>query len=273
MTLKVTILGCGSSGGVPRVGNDWGVCDPIEPKNRRTRCSVLVEQWYGDKEPLNEDKTVILIDTSPDIREQLLKANVTRIDAVLYTHDHADQSHGIDDLRAIAYRMRQRIPTYMDAPTKDNLFNRFHYCFEMPEGRVHPPILELQPVFKAFDHFAIQGAGGDVNIDVLGLSHGAGPSSGFIFNHHLTYTPDVWDIDEDTLDLISGSKIWIVDALRYNPSPTHAHVDKSLMWQAETAVPNVILTNLHVDMDFEMLSKELMPSQSLAYDGRVLTML
>ena len=270
MTLKVTILGCGSSGGVPRVGNDWGVCDPKEPKNRRTRCSLLVEQWEGGKEPPNEDKTVILIDTSPDVREQLLKAKVTHIDAVLYTHDHADQSHGIDDLRAIAYRMRKQIPVFMDAPTKDNLFNRFRYCFEMPEGRVHPPILDLQPSFKASDHVSISGSGGDIDIDVLGLSHGPVPSSGFKFNNQLSYTPDVWDIDDDMLDLISGSKIWIVDALRYNPSPTHAHVDKSLMWQARIAVPNIILTNLHVDMDYAILSKELMSSQSLAYDGRVI---
>ena len=117
MTLKATILGCGSSGGVPRVGGDWGVCDPKEPKNRRTRCSLLIECWDGAKEPNIEEKTVILVDTSPDLREQLLRANVRRVDALLYTHDHADQTHGIDDLRALAYRMRKKIPTYMDFHT------------------------------------------------------------------------------------------------------------------------------------------------------------
>ena len=104
MNLKATILGCGSSGGVPRVGGDWGVCDPKEPKNRRTRCSLLIECWAGAKEPAIEEKTIILVDTSPDLREQLLGANVRRIDALLYTHDHADQTHGIDDLRALAYQ-------------------------------------------------------------------------------------------------------------------------------------------------------------------------
>lgn len=269
MTLRVTILGCGSSGGVPRAGGDWGVCDPTEPKNRRSRCSLLVEQWEGDIEPAkNEDKTVILVDTSPDLREQLLNASVTRIDALLYTHDHADQSHGIDDLRAIAYRMRQRIPVYMEEQTKTNLFQRFHYCFEMPEGLVHPPILELQNIFKPKEILHIDGPGGAIKVTILSLSHGVSTSFGFKFNDLLTYTPDVWDIENDELDRIKGSKIWICDALRYNPSPTHAHVDKTLMWQAHTQVPKMILTNLHVDMDYASLTSELMSSQEVGFDGR-----
>lgn len=267
MTLRATILGCGSSGGVPRVGGDWGVCDPNEPKNRRTRCSLLIEQWEGEAEPENRHKTVILIDTSPDLRTQLLAAKVTHIDALLYTHDHADQTHGIDDLRAIAYRMRQRIPAYMDALTRAALWARFSYCFEMPEGRVHPPIIDVQSEIKPQQKLVIDGAGGPVNICVLGLSHGPVPSLGFKFNDQIVYTPDVWDIENDVLDNIKGAQTWICDALRYNPSPTHAHVDKSLMWQAYTQVPHMALTNLHVDMDFQTLSSEIMPSQSITYDG------
>jgi len=267
MALRVTILGCGSSGGVPRVGGDWGVCDPNEPKNRRTRCSLLVEQWDGPLEPSNKDKTVILIDTSPDLRAQLLTAKVTHIDALLYTHDHADQTHGIDDLRAIAYRMRQRIPAYMDKPTKAALWERFNYCFEMPEGRVHPPIIEIEDLIKPGDKFKINGAGGKINIQVFGLSHGPVPSLGFKFNDKLVYSPDVWEIEDDVLDAIKGAEMWICDALRYNPSPTHAHADKSLMWQAYTQVPHMVLTNLHVDMDYKTLSTEVMSAQSVAYDG------
>ena len=268
MTLRTTILGCGSSGGVPRVGGDWGVCDPNEPRNRRTRCSILIEQWQGETEPDNSEKTVVLIDSSPDLREQLLKARVTHIDALHYTHDHADQSHGIDDLRAIAYRMRQRIPVYMDELTKEVLFRRFDYCFEMPEGRIHPAILELKSLFKSKEQFVIDGAGGRINITALELSHGIAPSFGFKINDIISYTPDVLDIENDVLDLIKGSQTWICDALRYNRSPSHANVDKAIKWQAYTCVPNMVLTNLHVDMDYKRLSEELMPSQSLAYDGR-----
>jgi len=267
MTLRATILGCGSSGGVPRVGGDWGVCDPNEPKNRRTRCSLLIEQWSGAAEPDNAQKTVILIDTSPDLRAQLLDAKVTHIDALLYTHDHADQSHGIDDLRAVAYRMRERILTYMDAPTKAVLWPRFQYCFEMPEGRVHPPILDLQDEMAPGDTVVIEGAGGAIDVNVLGLSHGPIPSLGFKFNRQIVYSPDVWDITDDVLDSIKGAQSWICDALRYNPHPTHAHADKSLMWQAYTQVPDMILTNLHVDMDFHILSAELMAGQCVGYDG------
>jgi len=181
MTIRAIILGCGSSGGVPRIDGDWGICDPLEPKNRRTRCSIYIEYWEGDKEPAVEDRTAILIDTSPDLRAQFLSNNIKRLDTVLYTHDHADQSHGIDDLRAIAYKMRKRIPTYMDVHTKEYLYKRFEYCFEMPEGRVHPPILELQNLIKGGDVFHIQGPGGALSVDVIELSHGPTPAIGFIF--------------------------------------------------------------------------------------------
>ena len=268
MTLRATILGSGSSGGVPRVGGDWGVCDPNEPKNRRTRCSLLVEQWHGDLEPDDKDKTIILIDTAPDLREQLLKVNIQHIDAVFYTHDHADQCHGIDDLRAIAYRMRARIPVYMYALTKEGMFVRFQYGFEMPEGRIHPAILDAKPPFKSKESFKINGNGGVIDVTALGLSHGIAPSFGFKFNNNLVYTPDVLDIENDVLDLVKGTDTWVCDALRYNPSPAHAHVDKTLMWQAYTQIPNFVLTNLHVDLDYTKLGAELMGGQSVGYDGQ-----
>lgn len=270
-TLRITILGCGSSGGVPRVGGDWGVCDPSEPKNKRSRCSILVEKWAGnargDDAPPQSERTMLIVDTSPDLREQLLREEVGRIDALLFTHDHADQSHGIDDMRAIAYRMRKRIPTYMDEHTKAFVFNRFQYCFEMPEGRVHPAILELQPLIKSGDKVEIDGPGGVISTKTLGLSHGPTPSLGFIFDNKAVYTPDVWDIAPDVLSEIERPELWVVDALRYAAHPTHAHVDKTLSWLAKTRTREAVLTNLHIDLDYETLSKETFSNQIVAYDG------
>jgi len=214
MTLRATILGSGSSGGVPRVGGDWGVCDPHEPKNRRTRCSLLIEQWTGEVEPADKDKTIILVDTSPDLREQLLAS---------------------------------RIPVYMDDTTKDGLLTRFGYCFEMPEGRIHPPIFDLQNTFKSKDKLQINGPGGPVKVTALGLSHGVAPSFGFKFNGALVYTPDVLDIEDDVLDLIKGAKTWVCDALKYNRSPAHVNVDKTLMWQAYTQVPKTKRKSLYIN--------------------------
>ena len=267
MTIRTIILGCGSSGGVPRVGGDWGICDPEEPKNRRSRCSIYVEYWEDGIEPPAEERTSILIDTSPDLREQCLKADIKRLDALLYTHDHADQSHGIDDLRAVAYRMRKRIPTYMDGHTKEHVYNRFEYCFEMPEGRVHPPILELQNLIKGGDKFDVDGPGGKMSVEVLELSHGPTPSLGFILGGKVAYTPDVWDITEASFKALDGIDTWILDALRYNDHPTHANADKALSWLVKTRAKQAVLTNLHIDMDYNTLKSELYGNVYPAYDG------
>ena len=267
MTLKATILGCGSSGGVPRVGGDWGVCDPKEPKNRRTRCSLLIERWDGAKEPNIEEKTVILVDTSPDLREQLLRANVRRVDALLYTHDHADQTHGIDDLRALAYRMRKKIPTYMDLHTHEHLFKRFDYCFEVPEGRHHPSILELMPLIKGGESFIVDGPGGEVNIRSILLSHGPTPSLGFKFENKLAYSPDLMDIPDKSIKYLEGTHTWIIDSLRYLDHPTHFNADRALKWLAKTRTKKGILTNLHIDMDYKTLSNEIFGNTIVAYDG------
>lgn len=269
MGLRVIILGCGSSGGVPRIGGDWGVCDPSNPKNARTRSSILVQKWDGDGPSDQGNCTTILVDTSPDLRMQLIRENIARIDAVLYTHDHADQAHGIDDLRPIAYRMRQRIPTYMCAHSKTHIYDRFQYCFEVPEGRVHPAILELQPLLNHGNDIIISGPGGDIEINPIGVSHGPTPALGFIFDKTLAYIPDVWDIEDQTLTTLDGLECFIVDSLRYSPHPTHAHADKTLSWLARTQVKSAVLTNLHIDMDYENLSAELPPIATPAYDGMV----
>jgi phosphoribosyl 1,2-cyclic phosphate phosphodiesterase len=263
MSLRITILGCGSSGGVPRVGGDWGVCDPLEPKNRRTRSSILVEK-RGEA-----GTTSILVDTSPDLREQLLRAEVKRLDAVFYTHEHADQSHGIDDLRAIAYRMRAQIPTYMDAHTKDHVWTRFHYCFEMPEGRVHPAILKLMPLLKDGDDITIDGPGGALTVGVIAASHGPTPTLVFTFDGKVAYSPDVWDIPDAGLEKLTDYPLWICDALRYNDHPSHAHADKALRWFTRTRTRRAILTNLHIDMDYNLLGAELPVIAEPAYDGMI----
>jgi len=266
MGLRAVILGCGSSGGVPRVGGDWGACDPNNPKNKRSRCSLLIEFWYGDVAPTSE-RTTILIDTSPDLREQFLAADVKRLDAVIYTHEHADQTHGLADLRALPYRIRKQIPIYMDENTKPHVHGRFHYCFEMPEGRVHPPILELQSLIKGGDEIIVSGPSGDLSVKVLQLSHGPTPSLGFVFDNKIAYAPDVWDIPDAAMQEIEGVDCFIVDALRYNDHPTHANADKTLSWLARSRARKGVLTNLHIDMDYDEISAELPPIAEPAYDG------
>lgn len=271
MGLRVIILGCGSSGGVPRVGGDWGICDPTEPKNRRSRCSALVQGWQGDSAAPQDQSlmTQVLIDTSPDLREQLIARETQHLDAVFYTHDHADQTHGIDDLRAIAYRMRKQIPTYMDAHSKTHLWERFKYCFEMPDGRVHPPILSLQPLLKGKDIVTVDGAGGSIDIETLEVSHGPTPSLGFIMNREIAYSPDVWDVPDAAFEQLMDVPVWITDSLRYNDHPTHAHADKALSWLARAQTRRAVLTNLHIDMDYNILRDELPPFAKPAYDGMI----
>jgi len=267
MGLRAIILGCGSSGGVPRIGGDWGICDPAEPKNARTRSSILIQKWEGDGEPDPNICTNILIDTSPDLRIQLLRENIRHVDAVFYTHDHADQSHGIDDLRAIAYRMRAQIPTYMDIHTKQHVFERFKYCFEMPEGRVHPPILALHDLISDGTVSSISGPGGTISIETLEVSHGPTPSLGFLVDGEIAYSPDVWGVSDEVLRSLNGVGVWITDALRYSQHPTHAHADKTLSWLARAQVKSAVLTNLHIDMDYATLSAELPPIVKPSYDG------
>ena len=269
--IDITILGCGSSGGVPRVGGDWGACDPNEPKNRRRRSSILLEYWEGESKPMQEDCTIILVDTSPDLREQLLDAGIQHIDAVLYTHDHGDQTHGMDDLRAIAYRHRSQIPVYMNVETKIDLYTRFAYCFNKPEGRIHPPILKLEQIIKKGDNLKIPGPGGIVDVNVFEVGHGSINALGFKFLDSIAYSPDAHTIDKTTLGNLSGIDIWIVDALRYHRHPTHAHADQALMWGAQTLTKRLVFTNMHIDMDMASLKSELPGKQSVGYDGMLLS--
>lgn len=267
MSLRITILGCGSSGGVPRIDGDWGLCDPNEPKNRRTRCSILVEKWQESE----KNCTTILVDSAPDLREQFIRTQTKSIDALLYSHDHADQTHGIDDLRAIAYGQKKRIPTYMDKETQKHMLARFEYCFEIPDGRIHPPILEICDIPEN-QPFYIEGKGSQLCVEAFQVNHGDTLALGFIFERKVAYTPDIWNFnDQKTLTALEDMDVWIVDALRYHPHPTHAHADRALSWLAQTRTQRGILTNLHIDMDYHRLNSELMGQYEAAYDGMVIT--
>lgn len=253
-----TLLGTGSSGGVPRVGGDWGVCDPTEPRNRRLRCSALVQAING------EGETNVLIDTSPDLREQLLSAGVGRLDAILYTHDHADQSHGIDDVRPIFIRQRKPIPTYLSAETRSTLTDRFAYCFEGKGG--YPSILDLQEELRPLQPVTISGAGGDIEFLPLDMEHGRIRCLGFRIGN-LAYCNDVNGLPDETLAALQGVDTFIIDALRYTPHPSHANLEQALEWIEQVSPRLAVLTNMHVDMDYQTLMRELPRGVVPGHDG------
>jgi phosphoribosyl 1,2-cyclic phosphate phosphodiesterase len=258
--MRITILGCGSSGGVPRLGGHWGACDPEEPKNRRGRCSALVER-IGP-----EGTTSVLIDTSPDMRQQLLNAGVSRLDAVLYTHSHADHVHGLDDLRMIVINMRARLPVWADAPTRAALLERFGYAFIRPEGSMYPPILDMHDIEG---DVTIDGPGGALTFTPFLVNHGGMDALGFKMNN-VAYLPDVASIPDDVWPHLQGLRCWIVDALRRDPHPTHSHLDQTLQWIADMAPQEAVLTNMHNDLDYQTLRGELPAHISPAYDGMTL---
>ena len=259
MTLTVTILGCGSSSGVPRPGLGWGACDPKNPKNRRRRCSILVER-AGEN-----GRTRVLVDTSPDLREQLLDADVDWLDGVLITHEHADHTHGIDDLRSLFMRRRQRLDIYLDDATSRVVFHRFGYCFVTPPGSGYPPIATEHRIAPG-KPVTISGAGGPVTALPFLLDHGDIPSLGFRFGG-LAYSSDLRGIPDDSLPALAALDVWIVDALRYRPHPTHFSVDDALAWIRRIAPRRAILTNLHSDLDYEQLQAKLPEHVEPAFDG------
>ena len=258
--LVVRLLGTGSSGGVPRINGDWGVCDPSNPRNRRSRCSLLISKWTEGQ----ETPTRVLIDTSPEMRNQLIDAKASHLDAVLYSHDHADQSHGIDDLRTYALTMKRRMPVYLDESTFKTLSKRFAYCFE--GFGPYPSILDARVELKPLHHINIEGPGGDIGFLALDQDHGSIRSLGFRFGE-VAYCNDVVDLPETSLEQLYGLKLFIVDALRYKPHPTHAHLEKSLQWIERLKPKRALLTNLHIDMDYDRLHAELPDHVEPAYDG------
>ncbi len=262
--LRYTILGCGSSGGVPRLGSAgalWGDCDPTNPRNRRRRCSLLVERLHGDA------VTRVLIDTSPDLREQMLDAGVGQLDGVVYTHSHADHVHGIDDLRAVVLNMQARLPVWADAATQAELIARFGYAFAQPAASPYPPILDLRAIGE--DRFSVDGAAGPITFTPFRVDHGSMEALGFRIGD-LAYLPDVVRIPDLARSQLQGLEVWIIDALRRRPHPTHAHLDLTLKWIAELRPAQAVLTNMHLDLDYATLCNELPPHIRPAFDGMVL---
>ncbi|MCL3883001.1 MBL fold metallo-hydrolase [Marivita sp. GX14005] len=261
--LRFTILGCGSSGGVPRLGGIWGDCDPANPRNIRRRCSMLVERVEDGR------ATRVLIDTSPDMRAQLLDAGVGTLDAVVYTHSHADHVHGLDDLRMVVFNMKHRLQVWADGDTQNDLFSRFGYAFVQPSDSPYPPILEMNTIDGPV---TVAGDGGPLTLDPFRVGHGSIDALGFRIGD-LAYLPDVAEIPEPVWHShLSGLDTWVLDALRRKPHPTHAHLAQALEWMERAKPRRGVLTNMHIDLDYATVSAETPEHITPAYDGMVITL-
>lgn len=252
--MKVTILGSGSSGGVPRIGGEWGACDPAEPRNRRLRCSILVEH----------EGTQVLVDTSPDCRQQLLDAGVSRLDGVICTHEHADQAHGIDELRVVALNMREKIDFRAERRTLDVLEQRFSYIFRQAPDSLYPAIARATEI-TAGTAFRM----GAIETLPFRQEHGDIDSTGLRFGP-VGYANDVSALPEAAFAALAGVEILIVDALRHRPHPSHAHVEQALEWIDRIGPRRAVLTNMHVDLDYRTLAAGLPDGVEPAWDGMVL---
>lgn len=259
--IVATILGCGSSGGVPRIGNVWGDCDPAEPRNRRLRCSLLIEGWSEG----SDSPTRIVIDTGADLREQMLRARVDRVDAVLYTHAHADHTHGIDDLRVLALHNRRRVDVYYDADTGARLHEAFSYCFITAPGSDYPPILNGHEIAPG-DVLEVEGPGGTMTVTVFEQEHGKITSLGFRINN-VAYCCDLSGFPEASFPAISGLDLWIIDALRPTPHPSHLSLPETLDWIARFKPRQAVLTNMHIDLDYARTEAETPDHVTPAFDG------
>ncbi len=260
-TLEFTILGCGSSGGVPRADGNWGLCDPAEPKNRRSRCSLMVRRPSAD----SPDRwTTVVVDASPEFRIQTADAGAKRLDALLLTHDHADQCHGLDDIRAFALKQRARIPVWMDAATRELMMRRFGYIFE-GEG-MYPSIASEHDVPEHGLTWQVDGPSGAIEVVAFDQDHGGVRSLGYRFGG-VAYSSDVVDLPAELLRAVSGLDVWIVDALKRTSHPTHFGLDDALRWIARMMPRRSVLTNMHIDMDYRTLEGELPEGVVPAFDG------
>jgi phosphoribosyl 1,2-cyclic phosphate phosphodiesterase len=264
MTLTLTILGCGSSTGVPRPALGWGACDPANPKNRRRRCSLLAELSSAD------GITRVVIDTSPDLREQLLDTNVDHIDGVFLTHEHADQTHGIDDLRSVVMHMHKRIPVYLNQATAAHILLRFSYCFVSPPGSYYPAILDAHEI-EAGESRTILGKGGALTLSAFLLQHGNIPALGYRIGN-AAYTPDVNDVPPQSWPFLEDLDLWIIDGLRFTQHGSHFSVSDALSWIDRFKPKLAVITNMSADLDYEVLRQQLPDNVIAGYDGLQLTL-
>ncbi len=262
MAMTFTILGCSSSGGVPRIDGNWGACNPENPKNRRKRCSAIIQQHA------RAGSTRLLIDTPPDMHESLLAAKIPAIDAVLYTHDHADHAHGIDDLRAFALNAQARMPIYGDAESIGTLTSRFQYCFVPSPTGSYPAILKAHEI-APLEPLTLGGRGGLVTVTPFSQRHGETMTFGYRVGN-LAYSPDVSGIPDASLPMLEGLDVWIVDALRPMPHPGHFSLNQALDWIERLKPKRAVLTHLHIDLDYDKLKRKLPAHVEPAYDGMVI---
>ena len=261
--IRAIIMGCGSSAGVPRIGGNWGACDPANPKNRRRRCSLLIEGRTGNSAP-----TRIVIDTGCDLREQLLTAEVDSVDAVLFTHEHADHTHGIDDLRVLALNTHRRVNVYFSHEAGQRIVQSFSYCCTAPPGSGYPPILN-QNVISAGTPLTVGGPGGDIEILPFRQLHGEISSLGFRVGG-FAYSCDLSGIPAESDLAVSGLDVWVLDALRPTPHPSHLSLSEALEHVARYQPKAAVLTNLHIDLDY-LETDRITPEQIRpAYDGLVI---
>lgn len=263
-SLHFTLLGCGSSPGVPRPNGDWGNCDPTNPKNRRSRPSLLVER-HGDG-----GVTRVIIDTGPDFREQMIKAEAFSLDGVLYTHSHADHVHGCDDLRSFFLDRRARIPTYANHETQTRLNEAFGYIFEQPEGSNYPALAKAH-IVKAGDEITIEGKGGAITAQCFDLVHGDITILGYRIEG-LAYCTDVSHIPNETRPSLQNLDILIIDALQYREHPSHLSVDQAITEIAILQPKHAVLTHMHVPLDYEILRNALPDGIEPGFDGMRLTL-
>lgn len=256
-----TILGCGSSPGVPRINGDWGACDPNNPKNRRSRAALLIEQTGTDG-----GTTTVVIDTGPDFREQMVAAKVDHIDAVFYTHPHADHIHGIDDLRGYVQYTGTRMPIWADAVTMERIREGFRYCMETPAGSNYPPIVEPRIIDLSLASIDITGAGGTIPLQPLLQRHGNITSLGFRVGD-FAYCSDVSDFPDETVDKLKNLDLLVIDTLQYKFHPSHLSLEQSLDWISRLAPRRAVLTHMHVPLDYDILLRETPDHVEPGYDG------
>ena len=260
-TIIATILGCGSSGGVPRIGNQWGDCDPSEPRNRRSRCSLLLTGKREDSAGL----TQVLIDTGCDLRQQMLTADVKHLDAVFYTHEHADHTHGIDDLRVFALTAHKRIDVYFSARAGRRIMGAFTYCFASRKDSGYPPILRPNEI-EAGVKVSINGAGGTIDLKPVMQEHGDITTFGFKVSNFL-YSCDISGFPKSSHGELDGLDVWVVDALRKAAHPSHFNLDQALDWIKRVEPKHAVLTNLHLDLDYQTIRNQTPANVTPAFDG------
>ena len=262
-TLRFTILGCGSSPGTPRITGDWGACDPSNPKNRRRRTAALVELIAGDG-----TATRVAIDTGPDFREQMIDAGVKSLDAVVYTHSHADHIHGIDDLRGFVLAQRQLMNVHADAPTLARLTEAFGYCFKTPPGSAYPPLLKAHEI-SPDTPLTVEGQGGPLTFIPLPQVHGDIRTLGYRIGP-IGYCPDVSDFPAETVPMLDNLELLVIDALQYRPHPSHFSLREALEWIEKLKPKRSILTHMHIPLDYETVLAETPDHVEPGYDGMVL---